>query len=313
MKNSKFIHAWSIIAFIIFYSCGGSSGGGGDETVVAPTPPQSEEGNDSGSPPTSGTTKFDVVLDSELTSLEEANVRNSIAKIESMDIDGKQIPGFIRVFKGSNSAAVVRYLEQRINYILSENTPSFLRIVRDDQESSRLSFDSYAFNLSSSLWYDKLIAQREGSNARLKINNRLRSINSSRVGAINLGNLFNSSDVATQAITLIHEARHSDCPGGAWASDLERIKNSIPTQNVQCGQLHTDGIDTFPWGPYTIDYIYSLTISRTCSNCSESERQMAQGNANAVALRAGPDVLGTMDGIYGPPNMGNSSRVREDL
>jgi hypothetical protein len=85
-------------------------------------------------------------------------------------------------------------------------------------------------------------------------------------------------------------------------------------QNVECGQLHSrpDGGDAFAWGPYLIDFIYSKTIADTCSNCTQTQIQQAQLNANMVQGRA-YDINGTINGIYGPPDMSNSNDVRDDL
>ena len=285
----------SFLALTILGSCGGSSGGGsGGE--------QREE--DTG-----------IILDSELTNAERISSEDSIDLLETLILDGSRIAGFSQIFGGNQSSNVVNYLESRVNYIVSQFTSHGSRLLLPTPPALT-NLETFASNSSVSLWYfDRYFAQEGG--ASYLINDIPRDITSSRIGVVKLGNIFTTSDTITQAITLVHEARHSDCPGGALLSDIVNlVESSVSPQNKKCGQLHTTcsgfSCDGFPWGPYAIDFIYSLSIFETCSNCTETQRLQALSNANQVQ-GAAFDINGTMSGVYGRPDMSNSTQVREDL
>lgn len=313
---------WPIVMVLfIVTACGGGGGGsGGGQRQEDPTG-GSTDGSTNGS--TGGTTgsttggsggaKFDVTLDSELTPTERTATRATITTLESLKIDGSKINGFSEVFKGNRSSNVISYLESRVNYIFSENTFYTDRLVL---ESALVSpkFQTFAFNLSRDIWYTSVI--NEPQDVRIVINNRRLDITSSRIGVVNLGDIFTQSDDVTKAITLVHEARHSDCPDGAKASEIERWFNGQPPIDRTCGQLHSDcggfSCDSFAWGPYAIDFIYSISIARACDSCTETQKQQGQVNANMVQSSAF-DIIGTLNGSYGPPDMGNSTQVENDL
>lgn len=308
-----------LLALFILASCGGSSGGGGggggggEQREEEPT-----GGTTGGTSGGGGGSKFDVVLDSELTGGERVSTNNSIDLLERLTIDGSRISGFSQIFGGNRTSNVVNYLEARVNYIVSQNTSHSSRLIYPSGSAFN-NLEFFASNQSVTFWYfDQYYAQEGG--VRYLINDRPRNINSSRIGIVQLGDIFTRADAITQAITLVHEARHSDCPEGALLSDILNVAESGGNiglaQNKKCGQLHSScsglSCDSFPWGPYAIDYIYSLAIFETCSNCSETQKLQALSNANQVQ-NAAFDINGTMNGVYGRPNMSNSTRVRNDL
>jgi hypothetical protein len=189
---------------------------------------------------------------------------------------------------------------------------------------TRLVFDSptplaklgyYAANPSVFIWYISLLNEPE--DVRFQTNNSFVDINSSRIGVMQLGDIFTTEDTISDAITLVHEARHSDCPEGALASEIVRFDSGLSVIDHTCGQLHgscPDGssCDVIPWGPYAVDYIYSLAIERTCTSCTQTEIQQARVNANYVQ-GAAYEIEATMNGEFGPPDMRNSNQVRDDL
>ena len=257
-----------------------------------------------------------MTLDSELTSAERISVNNSIDHLESMQIDGSKIAYFSEIFGGNSTSNVVTYLERRANYIISEFTDIFGTRVIYPPSITKNFQGTLAINPSVLIWYDDEYFAPEG--VRFLTNGSARNVDSSRLGVIQIGEAFTSSDAIIQAITLVHEARHSDCPDGALLSDVIAwgFAGQFP-QNKKCGQLHgecPDGnsCDVFAWGPYAIGYIYSLSIVNTCTSCTITERQQAQAAAN-MWQGAAYDINGSMNGVYGPPDMGNSNQVRDDL
>lgn len=322
MRTSQFLSI-TLLLLSVFASCGGGSGGGGGGGN-----PQEEEdpttggtgggtsGGAAGGTGGGGGAQFNVTVDSEVTAAERTALNSSINLTESMQINGSSVPGFTEVFKGSRSSNVVNYLNSRVNYVISFNTPYDSRYLYEVIGLLSLQ-DYYGQNPSSYIWYTALANERiNGINVDYEISGTPRDINSSHIGVIGLGNIFatpQSSDVVN-AITLVHEARHSDCPGGAWASDINRFSVGLQTINAKCGQLHFGfaGSDADPWGPYAIDFIYSKAIEQTCTSCTPEQKSQAQANALDVQSRA-YDIQGTVNGAYGPPDLSNSAQVREDL
>ncbi len=302
-----------LVMLLILASCGGSGGGGSDsgqreqETTTGGT----TDGNTTGS---SGGSKIDLTYDSALSTQELTSIKKSMNVLESLKISGSKVEGFSEVFGGNSTSNVIRYLNQRVNYIFSQNTEYDSRLVLNAFQSPN-GFSFYAKNPSSYIWYTSVI--NEPRDVKIIINNQPIDISSSRIGVVNLGDIFVESDAITQAITIVHEARHSDCPNGAKASEIQRWFNGLGPIDRTCGQLHgfcAEGgsCDLLPWGPYAIDFIYSKAIADACTNCSELQKQQGQVNANFVQ-EAAYDIQGTLDGKYGNPNMGNSKTVRDDL
>lgn len=302
----------------LFVSCGGGDGDGGggtereESTTGGPTTGGTTTGGTTTGGTTGGTSGYDVTLDSELTSNERASADSSIQVLNSLQIDGSDIPGFTESFGGNRTSNVISYLERRVNYIFSEHTDILnTRLVRNSNSRIR-AMETFASNPSVIVWYIDIL---EESGVKLSINNNFVDVNSSRIGAMNIGEIFVQSDAITRAITLVHEARHSDCPEGALASEILRTMEGFPPFDPSCGQLHNacnGACDSIPWGAYTMDFIYSAAIVLSCTSCTETEKQQAQVNANQVQNQAF-DLVNTLNGTYGPPNMGNSTQVRDDL
>ena len=296
-EQMRLLSLLSIFLFVSLYACGkkDSSKKQEEQTSTPSTP---------------------FVLDSEVSNTERDALITSTVVLNGLKLDGSKIQGFTDIFGGNDSAAVVNYLNERVNYILAEKTSPWSRLIVPSGALSR-NLQVYASNQSVLYWYmDQYYSEMGG--AKFNISNQPVEIDSSRIGAVQLGDIFVSSDAITRAITLVHEARHSDCPTGAVLSDIINFaeKGSSP-QNKQCGQLHSSCLpgyscDSFPWGAYAIDYIYSLAIYETCSNCTETQKQEALVNANQVQQSA-YDIEATLDGMHGPPDMKNSTQVRDDL
>src|SRR5262249_4759019 len=127
------------------------------------------------------------------------------------------------------------------------------------------------------------------------------ALNSSRVGIIQLGVGYTQKvgqgseqryarTEVERVSTLVHEARHSDCTGGLWKSDLERFrKGDMPTHR-ECGHLHINcppdhalaglpACDGAPWGAYAIGGLYSAGVFKTCKNCDEKTKALAKADA----------------------------------
>lgn len=297
------------VALFILASCGGGSDGGGGG--------QREE-----SPPTTGGTSggagIDITYDSELTPQESQALTSSTKAMASYQIDGSRIKYFSQVFGGNRSSNVVNYVETRVNYALSGETNYEDRLVSPAASLYR-NLQVFAFNPSVSIWYDSKVA--EPGDLKIRINNELVDINSSRVGVMQFGDLYVRSPASLQAATIVHEARHSDCTGGALASDIERHAQGLPKENNKCGHYHGRcppghiyegeiACDLLPWGAYIMDAMYSVAIVETCENCSETDKQAAEANALDALERPAYSIEDLFSGQLGSPDMSSSNQVR---
>jgi hypothetical protein len=293
-----------LLALSSFMSCGGGSGGDSKYR------PQEEQD----STPTSN----NVILDSELSDRELSAMKQSTEAMKEFEIDGSKIRSFSQIFEGNSSDHVDRYFQRRINYTFSESTDITDRLVI--QSLSRVYFSrALASNPSVFIWLLSKVSEPE--DLKIEINDSLIDINSSRIGTLQLAESFTEIEDALQAITLVHEARHSDCPGGTVASDIERFQEGEIPLNLSCGHLHAEcpeghpyeGInacDIIPWGAYLVDALYSAAIYETCQSCSETQRQVAEINFLDVIQRPLYDIVDLLDGEFGPPDMSSSNSVR---
>ena len=288
------------LVLLLLSACGGSDSNDSDS--------QAQQSND-------GT---NLVFDAEMTPEERNSLSTSIEAMKTFAIDGSNIRWFSEIFGGTNSTAVFNYFDTRVNYALSASTDVSSRFVTNSSAMSMYNMQVFASNPSFLLWYTSKIS--EPQDLKFLVNNTPIDIESTRIGVMQFGDIFTTSDTALQAITLVHEARHSDCTGGALASDVERFRSGLIPENKSCAHLHTfcppghplEGIvacDAHPWGAYVIDAIYSLAISENCTSCTETQKQAAEINFFDVVNR--PLFLeDLLNGEFGPPDMSSSSEVR---
>ncbi len=140
------------------------------------------------------------------------------------------------------------------------------------------------------------------------------------MGVMKFGATFGNLHPVEQVRILIHEARHSDCTGGVLASDLERFENRQPMKRHECGHSHAlcpsgplEGefaCDEHPWGAYVVDAIYSGAVSLTCTNCSETDKTVAEAMSLDSISRLTYDFSDLMNGRFGAPDMSSSTQVR---
>lgn len=266
-------------------------------------------------------TATDITFDNELTGRERQALVESSNAMASLTIDGSQIRRFTEVFGGSLSANVVNYFNERVNYALSADTDleSRLVVAADASAARALEAQTVALNPSSVLWFISKVSEPE-QDVQFLINNTPVDITSSRIGVMQFGDIFSEIRTLEQVRTLVHEARHSDCTGGVLASDLERFENRQPMVNHKCGHSHArcpDGplegefaCDDHPWGAYAVDTIYSGAVALTCTNCSETDKQVAEAMTLDGISRLTYDFNELLNGGFGAPDMSSSTEVR---
>jgi hypothetical protein len=234
------------------------------------------------------------------------------------------------VFQGGEDVmtGVVRYLDERVNYIFSSesDTDSLIQVGR--RMSDRVAQESsgavvMAMNIGMAGW---LIHEAVGPNQGtfFKFEGKKIPLSSSRVGLIQLGEGYSRDNVSSleRIETLVHEGRHSDCTGGLSQSALEGLRLGILPSERACGHTHVAcpeghplaglmACDDHPWGAYTVGAVFSIMMSRSCENCTESEKQMAELSALDSLSRVDETIMeGSLNGEYGAPDM-SSQGVRE--
>lgn len=321
MKKSNIIPL-TLLTLFLLSSCGSDdddSSSAVPQEEEAPTTSGGSGGGTSGGT-TGGSGGAEITYDSDLRPSERAALDTSRRKLSNMRINGTNARYFSTIFGGNRSSNVVNYVEARVNYAISEATPFDSRFVR---ESLHLpSIEVQAFNPSLLIWLESKIIEPE--DLKYRINNRLIDINNTRIGVMQFGSGFVNRQDAFRSMTIVHEARHSDCTGGTWRSDIERWRNSreLPL-NATCAHLHelcppgnpyggTNSCDFEPWGAYIIQAIYAAVILQTCTNCSEADRQDADIALTDAVIKV-MDVESHLNGNFGTPNMSSSPNVREDL
>lgn len=260
-----------------------------------------------------------IVFDSELSSDEKRTAEETLQTLSSVPIDGSQVRGFAQMFGGNVSSNVFTYVDERVNYLISENTSYRSRITPASFTPYSAS-QIYASNPSVFIWYEAIYNRNQDLN--YVINGEEIDINSSRVGVMQIGEGLVQADPTVKASTIVHEARHSDCKGGALASDIESYNtNGDSIANLECGHFHGvcppghifEGMvacDLHPWGAYIADAIYSDAIVRTCETCTEAQKQAAAINRADTISRPAYDVGDMLDGKLGPADMSTSNQVR---
>lgn len=268
---------------------------------------------------------IDVVIltyDKDLTSSEQSALDESTRRLWTIVVDGNRVRRFNDVFGGSSSKNVANFFDSRVNYALSSETDLRGRIVTDLVSSIQGEEpETLALNPSSVLWY--LAKVNEPEKIKFHVNDKLLDISSSRIGIMQFGESFSKLDPILQVTTLIHEARHSDCTGGALRSDLERFKNNERLLNHKCGHTHVQcpvghpyegafACDEHPWGAYIVGALYAGAVALTCVNCLEQEKTLADSISLDSLQRLLYNLDQLLDGKLGPADMSSSNTVRQD-
>ncbi len=273
--------------------------------------------------------QFDAqfLYDEELSDAEVGALGFDLRKISGLEIAGIEndrsapvlVDAYAKIF-GDPSAHPFDFLFERIKLIASSKQ-KLANNERPDPET-------VAQNLSVASWLGSMIDRREkgedpGSIPDQQEGTRSIHMNSSRIGFIQLGDPYSKVDDSIFRIsTLIHEARHSDCPDGISAAQLDKLiaeGRDISSDRVlsiigTCGFLHFDCPSGHPlagkpacedgkgWGAYSVMIPFNRMLYRQCTNCSEADRQAAAVTASEAATRI-VRVDDLLDGRLGSPNM----------
>jgi hypothetical protein len=263
--------------------------------------------------------KLGIVLDPELSPDERKSVTADLDRAQSLDVRGAPNSYFAKVFGTPDNSGVMKYLSDRVHYILPKS-------VKLDSRLSHSSFRIYtiALNVGTMFWLESLADAPKPY--FVHVGGSLIPIQSSRVGIVKLGEGYTVKDanptLSSQMLriaTLIHEARHSDCTGGISSSDLEKLMLGDDPDKTNCGHLHVrcpeghqyDGVyacDDEAWGAYSIEATYLSGIMKNCPNCTAEEKSVATTIFADSLGRVIPknDMLA---GKLGDPDMSSSTEV----
>ena len=306
MRQSSMLGTF-ILFLLILSSCGGSdgdSGSNGQQREEAP-------------PSTGGTSGAGITFDSELSPSERAALDSSTRALAGMNINGSASSWFSKIFGGNRSSNVVNYVDTRINYAISESTDYRSRFFGESARFNML--ETIAVNYSVLIWLEGKIS--EPNELKYRINDKSIDINSTRIGVMQFGSGFVKRRDASRAMTIVHEARHSDCTGGTWRSDIVRWQDGQLPLNAKCAHLHelcppgnpyrgTQSCDFEPWGAYIIQAFYAAAIIETCTNCTVADIQDADVDLNDALIKI-MDLESHLNGSFGSPDMSSSPQIRE--
>jgi len=231
------------------------------------------------------------------------------------------------IFPGENrNIGVLKYLDERVNYIFSQNTDveDLLQLQRRALDATDEGATLMATNVGTAIF---LQSELYGPDLGivLKMEGRKIPVNGSRIGLIQLGPGFSKPErnAVEQFSTFVHEGRHSDCTGGLYRSDLQRLRLGLLPAKSVCGNFHIlcpeghplaglPACEVHPYGAYFVQSVFDITLSGSCTNCSEEEKQVALISGYDGLSRVAPRILnGTLSGAFGLPDM-SSQGVIED-
>ncbi len=261
-------------------------------------------------------------LDPALTEVEKKALLETVDRLGGLEVEIPQKSIARKIFKTSDMRGVYRFLDQRVNYIVTENGDyidrlvTFARLKKNHDEDE---VETIAENIGIELWMSREINRID--HLGFTFGSEVVPITSSRVGLIRIGKAFVESMLPVERIaTLVHEARHSDCTGGATRKEMELYLSNEYTQGTACGHLHAlcpEGhpyaghfaCDDRAWGAYAIEAAFAAAAGKNCKRCAEVEKQLLLMTA-ADSLSRVLILDDMLSGKLGAPDL-SSSGVRD--
>ncbi len=271
-------------------------------------------------------------MDPELTTEERELLSSDINKASQFQVQVEPKSFYGIAFGSGDASGAIRYLSERVHYVLPASVNLDSRIVFHQELSSFVGQNDFAglymmaMNVGTALWLQA--TQIAPHQIGFQMGNQVIPLTSSRVGIIQLGQgytLKHNGEYAfpelARITTLIHEARHSDCTGGLIRSDLEKIEAGEIPEHHSCGHLHVRcpeghdyegafACDADAWGAYSIEALYSAAMVKNCTNCTSEEQKLALMIFADSYSRVIPanDML---QGKLGLPDMSSSNKIHD--
>lgn len=244
-------------------------------------------------------------------------LRADLLVISQLPVQAQAGSWFEQLFGGRGAQAATQFLDDRVNFFVSDRVPVEDRLLLDD----RVRANRIALNVGTSLWMFALRDANAGIGMRL---GRYRvNPNSPRVGLVQISESYNRNlSLVSRLDTLLHEARHSDCTGGLPAGDLARLRAALVPNGVACGHFHTicptghpfagePACDSHAWGAYSTGGVYSASVARGCKGCKEKMIQEAtvtslDSFSRLVRDNGGSFAEEMLNGAWGKPDPSSS-------
>lgn len=233
---------------------------------------------------------FDLTMSNELDCEKRTSIETSLKLIDtrSLQVSNQTLE---QALGGNAGSDIKKYLNERVKFISGQwlldeaekSTITPLNVFGADNKSGVV-----ASNLGIALWLHSM-ANFSGP-GKVTLQGKEFKLNSGRVGIIVLGDAFNipGREDFNRLLTLLHEARHSDCTTGLDETDLSLIQTGnitgLQAKNPSCGHLHEDcpaghdlegvpACDSHAWGAYSMSWVFAQNFLDRCDGCTELEKE----------------------------------------
>jgi hypothetical protein len=234
-------------------------------------------------------------------------IRNDLASLQNLDTSGfqtydQQTQGaFSEIFGGTARENVLNYLNQRVRfYALASDVNVSPAILNQSVDSNRdpntrrqmnaAGVQVVATNVGTVLWLEGLVGDYPVTfTIRGEVNTPVR-VTSTRTGLVVLSTGYVDKMINDQGqeltlppayrqMTLMHEARHSDCSGGISRADIANLKLAASAGGASltqvlhgCGHTHVicprghqyQGLaacDGEAWGAYQVGAVFAAAVA----------------------------------------------------
>jgi hypothetical protein len=223
------------------------------------------------------------------------------------EYDGAHQQLFTKIFGGTDSASVLKFYQDRIQYAFAEDDLSRASLspasMQDDLtralaapvSSSGKSARAGALNVSTTLWLDGVVNYKSIS---LTVGSQQIALDSPHTGIMMFGPSYTDMVYDSQGDShpfppeyrqnvLLHEARHSDCTGGISREQISTVRaaRSMSRLPIACGHTHINcpsgplkglpACDAERFGAYTVGATYiAATIDGQTDEISRKILQM---------------------------------------
>lgn len=290
-----------------------------------------------------------ILLDSSLSANTQKLIIQDLNKLRALQLQPtKPQDVFIKLFGGIDAASLLSFIDKRINILFDQSVnvddrmdeyKNGVKVTEAQQQMNRGT--AFAANRSFELWMFAATFPKDREIYFTTATKNL-AIKSTRAGIVQLTKDYGTLNDRegspriwlNRVDSLIHEARHSDCPAGITRSLLNGVyddNNEALAQwektstcafpHVSCPVGHPlEGLkacDSRPFGSYSVSTLFALMIKNSCTNCSEHEKQMANvmfaDSVSRLALQKGTwsqagsysEVLKMVNGGHGTPSQEN--------
>jgi hypothetical protein len=271
--------------------------------------------------------------------------------LRSYDVTHNKL--FTKMFGGTTGADMLRYFRTRIKYSITEAQFKKMEVVSAEPEAGVRAANLGAFdlfglmsdnsdeakviasNIGTALWY---YAKAHRVNLVVRLEGQPIAIDTSRVGIMMFGEGYtkyveredgSKGEIIPEfrIMTLLHEARHSDCTGGITRADLDTYvrtsknkaayeaefkRNSCGHFHVYCPAEHEyaglPACDRHAWGAYSVSAVYFEAILPTFK---DNYTMYAKARAHLMNLKNRLTIDFDNMVAKSEPNMSSSGLLQE--